>query len=377
MGDDAVGLMCCDTEAAPEWTEAMARTGLTVKTVRGDAARNGVGVLVIRAHDTQQAMAALAAPAREGDSGIPILVLLDDGASDDRAAILEAGADDCACEPLGPREIGIRIGRLMSQADLARRTAKQQTVLAREMNHARRVQQHILPLEPPSIEGVHVAARYLPAADIGGDLFDVIPHDAENVAFFMADVAGHGMGAALNTMVIKSQLVIWSRPGITVAETLGMLNNKLHSLTDLDYATAVYGLLSVPQRRFEYAVAGHPNPLLMRCGEAPRLLEVSRLPASNTGFRAGLPLGLFSDGVYVSEIIDLQPGDRVLMFTDGVIEWRDAADNLLGTEGLRELLQRSNDMPIGDQLAWLLGQLEALSPGEPPADDVNLLAFEV
>lgn len=377
MADETVGLMCCGGEAGAAWGDELARAGLAVRLVRRPAEAAGLRVLMVHARDADGARDALREVTGRAESATPVLVVLDAGDSSDRAAMLESGADDCVTEPVSPRELGARIGRLIGMADMARETARHSAVLSREMAHARRVQRHILPLEPPHVDGVQIVAEYVPATDIGGDLFDIIPLEPGRVAFFMADVAGHGIGAALNTMVIKSQLSIWGKPGITVTETLGMLNNHLFALTDLDYATAVYAILDVPSRQLEYAVAGHPNPLLLRRDEAVRMLEVSRLPASSSGFRAGLPLGLFEDGIYVSERVQLVPHDRVLLFTDGVIEWRDGEDNLLGMEGLRTLLEASGGQPLKAQVPWVLDQLKSLSPGQPPADDVNLLAFEV
>ena len=377
MPDETVGLMCCDGDAGAAWGDELARAGLAVRPVRHAAEAAGLKVLIVRARDADQASVALREVTVRGESSSPVMVVLQEGGSADRASLLESGADDCLVEPVSSRELGARIGRLIGMADMARETARHSAVISREMAHARRVQQHILPLDPPRVDGVRVVAEYVPAADIGGDLFDILPLEPGRVAFFMADVAGHGIGAALNTMVIKSQLSIWGKPGITVSETLGMLNNHLFALTDLDYATAVYAILDVPSRQLEYAVAGHPNPLLLRRDEAVRMLEVSRLPASSSGFRAGLPLGLFEDGIYVSERAQLQPNDRVLFFTDGVIEWRDDRDNLLGMEGLRELLEASGDQPLKDQIPWVLDRLKSMSPGQPPGDDVNLVAFEV
>jgi sigma-B regulation protein RsbU (phosphoserine phosphatase) len=374
--NETVGLLCCNGEARAARLDELRQTGLAVRPLGpGGGEAVDVEAVVVGARDAREARRGLAELADVLASPTPVMVLLDEGESEDRAALLEAGADDCLTQPISARELGGRLGRLVSTAELARQTAHHAALLSREMAHAQRVQRHILPLDPPKVHGLEIVAEYLPATNIGGDLFDVIPLAEGRVAFFMADVAGHGLGAALNTMVIKSQLAIWARPGITVGETLAMMNSYLHALTDLDYATAVYAVLDVSSRELEFAVAGHPNPLLVRPGGPISMLEVPRTPGDPDGVRAGLPLGLFEDGVYVARLVQLEPGDRVFMFTDGLVEWRDPADAMLGVEGLRAMLDASRTRPLREQVAWLFSDLQSRQGGAPPADDINLVAF--
>ena len=377
MARESIGLFCGSTEARSRWADDLARTGLAVSDVYSAADVAGSMVLVLGGADLDEACGLLSELAAWRGGSAPVMVLLDEGGSQERGKLLEAGADDVLSWPISARELGARLGRLMSVGDLARQTALHSATLTREMAHARRVQEQILPLEPPEVEGLEIVARYVPAADIGGDFFDIFPLGDDRIGFFMADVAGHGIGAALNTMLIKSQLVIWARPGITVAETLAMLNNYLFSLTGLDYATAVYGVLDLGSRALEFSVAGHPNPLLIRPGAPARMLETYVGQARAATVPVGLPLGLFEQGIYVTETVQLDSGDRVLLYTDGLIEWRDASGEMIGIEGLKTLTDASRDRSIAEQADWLLGQACPTPLGEPPHDDINLLAFEL
>jgi sigma-B regulation protein RsbU (phosphoserine phosphatase) len=376
MANEAVGLLSASPQAAQRWGQQLSQGGLTVRTVKAPEEIFGLHVLVVHAASADEAVQRMPPSAFREHWHTPILVLLDAGNSDDRAAIIEAGADACLTGDVSPRELVLHIARLNSLADLTRQTARHTAAMAREMAHARRVQEHILPMEPPVIEGVEIAAQYVPATDIGGDFFDVVPLGEDRVGFFVADVAGHGIGSALNTMVLKSQLVIWARPGITMTETLGMLNNYLNGLTGADYATAVYVVLDLRTRELEYTVAGHPNPLLWRRSQGVRMLETYTSHADTAGVHVGLPLGMFGDGVYLTETTQLLPGDRVYLYTDGLIEWRSEGGDMLGVEGLRRLIGDSAHQSLADQAAWLVRQAAPSADGSPP-DDINLLAFEV
>jgi sigma-B regulation protein RsbU (phosphoserine phosphatase) len=305
-----------------------------------------------------------------------VLVFLDEGDSADRASILESGADECLTAPVVPRELVARLARLMSGASLGREATRHGAELARELARARRIQQYIMPLKPPTIEGLEIVAEYLPAVDVGGDFFDILTFDRGRAGLFMADVAGHGIGAAMNAMLIKSQLAVWAKASITVGETLGMLNHYLFSLTEIEYATAVYALVDVPARQMEYSLAGHPPPVLVRRGQQARLLEAPAVPQDGQQ-HVGLPLAMFDSGAYVSARLSLDPGDRVVLYTDGLTEWRDSEGAMLGLDGLCGLLDQSRGRPLRQQVAWLLGELQARSPDGNPLDDVNLLAFEV
>jgi sigma-B regulation protein RsbU (phosphoserine phosphatase) len=365
------------SSSAACWVMAdeLVHRGLSARPLTGLAEAHSVKVLLILARDAEEACQMVADAGILGGSRPVIAVVLDEGDSDARGRVLEAGADDCLSRPVSVRELSVRLGRLIGMQNLAGETARYSAVFARDLARARRIQEHILPLEPPNIAGLDIVAHYLPAAELGGDFFDIVPLEDGKVGFFMADVAGHGVGAALTTMLIKSQLVIWARPGIMVAETLGLLNNYLFPLVDIDFATAVYVVYDRRRQSLEYAMAGHPNPVLIRPQEGARSLEAREPPGRPQKSHIDLPLGLFDDSVYLSNQVMLQPGDKVLLYTDGLTEWRDDAGQALGVPALCSLLAESGRQPLREQIAALIGYLQTRSGGRPLDDDVNLLAF--
>ena len=377
MAQETIGILVGGSARSQIGGGELASAGLVARRIGEVAEARGLSVLLILAQDAGEAVRLIGSTGVLGGARPAIAVLLDSGDSQDRGEVLEAGADDCLTQPVCARELGARLGRLIGIHSLAVESARYSAVLARELSQARRIQRHILPLEPPQIEGATIAARYLPATQLGGDLFDVILLDEHRVGLFMADVAGHGVGAALNTMLIKSQLVIWARAGITVTETLSMLNNYLCPLVDLRFATAVYAIYDRDRREFEYALAGHPRPLLIRKGEPARQVELPEVPAQMAAMKTGLPLGIFEDCMYLSRRATLGPGDRVFLYTDGLIEWRSPGGELLGVEGLCLLLDQCRRRPVGDQVAWVVEHLRSEGGAHGITDDINLLALQV
>jgi serine phosphatase RsbU (regulator of sigma subunit) len=339
-----------------------------------DQAR-GLQVLLIVARDASEATELVAATGVLGGMRPALTVLLDEGDSAARAEVLEAGADDCLTAPVVARELGARLVRQAGIHSLAIESARYSRLLSQELAQARRFQQHILPLPPPAIEGLTLAARYVPAAQLGGDFFDILPLGDGLTGLFMADV-GHGVEASLHTMLIKSQLVIWARSGIRATETLSLLNNYLCPLIDVRFTTAVYALYERQGRRLEYAIAGHPRPVLIRKGEASRLLDAAAIPPHMTGRKIGLPLGVFNDCAYLAAEVSLAPGDRVAFYTDGIIEARGPDGQMLGVDGLCVLLDQYRNKPPAEQVNAVVGHLSCCGGPLRTDDDVNLLIIE-
>lgn len=377
MAEETIGILAGALAEGRISGGDLATAGLAARRIAEISESRGLSVLLILAHDTDEAIRLVTSSGVLGGARPVIAVLLDSGDSQDRGTVLEAGADDCLTQPVSARELGARLGRLMGIHSLATESVRYSATLARELNQARRIQQYIMPLDPPQIEGATIAARYLPTSQLGGDLFDIVRLDEHRVGLFMADVAGHGVGAALNTMLIKSQLVIWARPGITVTETLSLLNNYLCPLVDLRHATAIYAVYDRRSHEFEYSLAGHLCPVLIREGQPARQMALPEIPDEAAGMKVGLPLGMFEDCMYMSHREVLEPGDRLFLYTDGLIEWRVSEGTMLGIKGLCALLDQSRQRSVSDQVSWVVDHLCSEAGAQSIIDDINLLAMQV
>ncbi|MCI0363108.1 MAG: PP2C family protein-serine/threonine phosphatase [Phycisphaerales bacterium] len=182
-----------------------------------------------------------------------------------------------------------------------------------ELQLAALVQREFLPRELPSMHGVEFAALWKPTHFVSGDIYDLVRLDEDHVGVFIADAVGHGMPAALMTMVICRSLITKEIIGnsyrlVPPSEVLARLNLEMirRQGRTTRFATAVYAVIDCRERVVQMAKAGHPPPLLLAADGTSQLLESS----------GGL-LGVFPDETYKQIELDLEVGDRLLFYTDG------------------------------------------------------------
>ncbi|MEU5609843.1 SpoIIE family protein phosphatase [Streptomyces sparsogenes] len=191
---------------------------------------------------------------------------------------------------------------------------------AEERNRlALQLQRAIMPSSPAPVDitGLHVAVRYRPAEEghlVGGDWYDAVVLPGKKVLLAVGDVAGHGIEAATGMVVLRNALRGLAATGCGPAQLLGWLNSVAHHLTEHVTATVVCGIYDPVTQTLRWARAGHPPPVLIREGEATAL----PLPG-------GILLGAVAEARYEERRIDLSSGDRLLMYTDGLIERRDTS----------------------------------------------------
>lgn len=207
------------------------------------------------------------------------------------------------------------------------------------------LQRHLLPHPPPQAAGLEIAYRYQPAAaasGIGGDWFDAIPQTGDTTALVVGDVMGHGVHAAATMGQLRTATRTLAELGLDPARVLRHLDHITAGL-DQTIATCVYAAYDPHRSRCRVALAGHLPPVLIRAGQAPELLD---LPA-------GVPLGAGGLGGarFETSVLDLIPGDRLVLYTDGLVETRDDA--------------------LDDRLNLLLSLLAG--PGLPPEATCDLL----
>lgn len=244
----------------------------------------------------------------------------------------------------------------------------------RELQLASRLQRDFLPRGVTKIGPIRFSTLYRPCTWVSGDIFDIFQLDETHVGFYLADAIGHGVAAGLLTMYIKhaikpkrtspagSELV---RP----SEVLSMLNDQLSAqdLPDSQFITGWYGVVNTQTLRLEYAVAGHPPPMLVDGGEVVQELHGE-----------GSMLGLCPGQTYSDESIVLRPGQRVLLYSDGlepalIAERRPVPALSILQPGARSLVAAPSDTLIHT----LVAQLDAQPGSLAHADDVSLLILDV
>lgn len=242
-----------------------------------------------------------------------------------------------------------------------------------ELRLAARLQQDFLPKQMPQLGNVRFNTLFRPAGYVSGDMYDVMRLDEHHVGFYIADAVGHGMPAALLTMFIKHALQTKEIRGgnyrlLSPSESLGQLNESLvdQNLTHATFATALYGMINVRTLQITMACAGHPAPVVLR-DEGP--LE----PLAACG---GL-LGIFPGETYADFTTQLSPGDRLILYTDG-IEIAFCQDLSTGNhEQWREELLSRRHLPTPELLQQFSDAADKASGSVEPKDDLTVLVLDV
>lgn len=206
---------------------------------------------------------------------------------------------------------------------------KQLYEIQQELDIAKRIQLSILPEEFPASANFRVAARYVPMRAVAGDYYDFLIADDARAGLLVADVSGHGVPAALIASMVKMAATSQRNLAGSPSELLAAMNTALCGNTQRQYVTAAYVYLDGEQRELRYAAAAHPPMLLLRKGQVSRIEE------------NGLMLALFAHAPYSTKIQKLEPGDRLLLYTDGIIEAANSTAEEFGLERLSAILRES------------------------------------
>lgn len=234
----------------------------------------------------------------------------------------------------------------------------------RELELAATVQRSLLPDVPSELGGLRLAARSVSAAQIGGDMYDVVLDDRGRLWALVADVTGHGVGSALAMAMVRTVLRLQLQKGESPGRALRAANDALYDdlVRSELLVTAFCARYDPESGRLAYASAAQNPPLLRRAAAA----GVEHLDADGT------PLGLIPGVDYEEVELTLERGDLLLLYTDGVEEARDSEGTLLGIQPLRELVAVASDPATLVQT--VLAVVAAHAGGAPRADDVTLLA---
>lgn len=237
----------------------------------------------------------------------------------------------------------------------------------RELEIAASVQRSLLPASLPEYPDYRFAAYLEPARQVGGDFYDVIELDEDRVGILMADVADKSVQAALFMAVTRTLFKVESHHSLSPAEVaLAVHQGMLDVSSDDDiFVTAFYGVLHRPSGRLEYVIAGQERPLLIRPGQAIEALA-----------GRGRFLGMMESLQLDEYRLQLQPGDMLLLFSDGVPDAMDRHGEQYGYERLRLLLERQTGLTPQKLVEAVAADIAQWSAGAPPFDDVTMLVVE-
>jgi sigma-B regulation protein RsbU (phosphoserine phosphatase) len=255
------------------------------------------------------------------DELLPIVVMTGWGSVDLAVEAMRRGVRDFVQKPWDNRQL---VAMLRSEIDAGRLRRHQQQHQDRELQEARRIQQKLLPARLPQVDGWSIAASWQPAAGVGGDCYDAISFGSSRVGVSIADVVGKGIPAALMMSNLQASVRAFATERVSPGDLCRQVNRVLcGNIAEGRFISFFYCIVDPCKRSVTYSNAGHYPPILIRAEGS-----IERLTAG------GPVLGVLSDGVYEEASVPIRPGDRVILFTDGITEARNAADEEFGEERL-------------------------------------------
>jgi len=234
-----------------------------------------------------------------------------------------------------------------------------QAASEREMEVAARVQRAQLPIETPTVKGIRIATTYKPAKEVGGDLYDFYPVGDDCVGIIVADVSGKGVPAAL--LLSSCKYAVRESYAEDLSRMISAVNQHILSVTaDETFVTMLYGVLDVPTRTFRYINAGHMPPMIVK--QPGKVISTEH---------SDPPLGIISGCNYVEQSIQMEPGDALVLYTDGVTDAMVAGDG--GIEALQDFLA---GVATSDLENWG-GELLRRTAEPHHLDDITMVALQL
>ena len=243
--------------------------------------------------------------------------------------------------------------------------AREKARLDHEIEIASQIQQTLLPKTLPNLPSVAVAGSTLACYSVGGDCFDVISLEGERHGFFVGDVSGKGISAALLATLLQGVFFTTATMDISLTDIFSRVNQYLCERTgDTRYATVFYGVLD-PMGRLDYVNAGHVAPLVWR-----RSGTLETLDSRN------FPVGMFEKVEYESAWVTLEPGEFLVIYSDGVSEAVNVESQLLEEQGLRRILGNCHGRTVQELADAIREGVRAFTAGAPQSDDITILVIE-
>jgi len=323
---------------------------------------------VIMPHmDGYEACKHLKADAKTRD--IPVIFLTGKTDVADETRGFEVGAVDYIHKPFSPPIVTARVRTQLMLRDAHETVARQLETLNSELEMARQVQLSILPREIPDLPGLEIVARYLPMHSVAGDFYDFLVVDDKHLGILIADVSGHGLPSALIASMLQSALAWQSPRASDPGEVLSGLNRAINGKFERHFVTAAYLFVDLENGTLKYAGAAHP----------PLLLWQAKLGRATEYVENGLMLGPFGNSSYSSLSFSPQRGDRIVMFTDGIVEAKNSSGKEFGVDHVRQILELKHDLPLGrfaDAVLYGLSDWSEHAIGSSQSDDITLLAID-
>jgi phosphoserine phosphatase RsbU/P len=293
------------------------------------------------------------------DASLPIVVMTGWGSVDTAVEAMRHGARSFVQKPWEDVTLLEILQREIEEAQATKRSDARQK---REFEDARLIQRGLLPTTTPQLDGLALASSWQPANGVGGDCFDMLTFGVGAMGVYIADVAGKGVPAALLMSNLQAAVRAFAQDGAAPGSVCTSVNRLLcRNMASGRFVTFCYARIDIAAGKLTYANAGHNPPLLIRANGA-----IDKLSPGGT------VLGVFDESTYEQGDFALRPGDRLVLYTDGITEGRNAEGDELGEEGLAASASAHRALGADAMLAAMLRDIEAFNGGTYE-DDATLI----
>ena len=300
------------------------------------------------------------------DGDLPIVVMTAWSSVEVAVEAIHNGVGDFVQKPWNNDALLATVKTQIARGQARRQAQRLEAETEQALEEARAIQQELLPTEIPQIPGYEISGAWQPARLVGGDYFDVLDFGKDRVALCIADVVGKGMPAALLMSNLQAAIRTVAAESRAPQELCARLNRFVCSNTAADkFITLFYGLVDAANRKLVYTNAGHNSPILLR-----RDGSCLRLP------QGGAALGIFPDWQYEAGEVQLAPGDRLVLFTDGVTEAMSPQGEEFGEERLLALMTADPELGAGELQKKILRAVIEFSTRDLH-DDATLIVVAV
>ena len=301
-------------------------------------------------------------------SSIPVIFLSALGDTEDKVKGLQLGAVDYVTKPFQPDEVIARVNTHLTIHRLKREVESQKDQLEHELEVVSEVQRKLLPKQLPVVDGFKLGVHYETSRYAGGDYYDIIELPDNCWGFLIADAEGHSAPAAV--LMAMTCALFRSYPGSAAdpAAVIHYLNEHLCKVADPSFMTALYAFYDADAHTMRMARAGHPLPMVFRNSDQKAI----EFPCPGV-----YPLGIESYEIEIPVTeVKLEPGDRFLVYTDGLTERFDLEGQTYGEERLLKLLATDSALDPQGVIAAIMADVEQFA-GELPADDDQALLLGI
>ena len=313
---------------------------------------------------------------------VPVILLTNLKTTESQVAGLDAGADEYLFKPAQKPELLARVRAMLRIRDLqenllsskreleraSETILRSQQIIEEEMRQVGSIQKSFLPTQFPENEKIEFGCYYGPCEQAGGDYFDVIDIGKSHWGLLIADVTGHGAPAAVVMAITHTLMHSFVNTFHYPSTALKVANEKLSThLAPTFYVTMFYGVLNLQAMQFRYASAGHEPMMLYRSQEK----RVDYLKTDR-----GFPLKLLESSDYDEQQVSIEPNDKIILFTDGLVEVKNRKGELFTPERLEPLVHKYHALRPQAFVDAIITEVKQFNKDRPFQDDITLFVVE-